>query len=161
MNPNRIKQESLPLFVRHNQQFFSEADMSIAPMVLDQDQPSAEVKDAFQQFAPNGFATIVDDQHHRGGRLPEPQVWKGMPITELLNDACASKESGQLAGAMANAIQARGNPLPGFYLFRTVWVNPTKIKDALATLRQAHPDWDVKELAPKPFFALFKESREE
>ena len=66
MNPNRIRKEYLPLFVRHNQQFFHEADMTIAPMVLDRDQPSPEVKDAFQQFAPDGFATIVADVH--GGR---------------------------------------------------------------------------------------------
>jgi hypothetical protein len=158
LNPNRIQKEFLPLFVRHNQKFFKEADMSIAPMVLDQDQPSPEVKDAFQQFSPNGFATIVDDQHHRGGRLPSPQVWKGMPVTELLNDACNSKTGAQIAGAMANAIRVRGNPLPGFYLFRTVWVNPTTIKEAMTALRHAQPDLDFKVLPPDSFFGLFKET---
>ena len=61
MNPNRVRKEYLPLFVPHNQQFFREADMTIAPMVLDWDQPSPEVKDAFRQFSPDGFATIVMD----------------------------------------------------------------------------------------------------
>src|SRR5205085_7525892 len=84
MNPDRVRKEFLPLFARHNRQFFREADMSIAPMVLDWDQPSAEVKDAFRQFAPEGFATIVDDMHHTGGKLPAAQVWKGMPVLELL-----------------------------------------------------------------------------
>ena len=160
MNPNRIRKEYLPLFVRHNQQYFREADMTIAPMVLDQDQPSPDVKDAFQQFAPDGFATIVDDQHSRGGRLPDRQIWKGMPILELLNDACNSKESGQIAAVMANAILGRGNPVPGFYLFRTVWVNPTTITDALATLRRQHPDLNVEAVSPYALFALFKKSQE-
>ena len=160
MNPNRIRKEYLPLFVRHNQQFFREADMTIAPMVLDQDQPSPDVKDAFQQFAPDGFATIVDDQHGRGGRLPERQIWKGMPILELLNDTCNSKESSQIAAVMANAIQGRGNAVPGFYLFRTVWVSPATITDALAMLRHQHPELNAEALPPDTFLALFKESLE-
>jgi len=135
MNPNRIRKEYLPLFVRHNQQYFREADMTIAPMVLDQDQPSPDVKDAFQQFAPDGFATIVDDLHRRGGRLPERQVWKGMPILELLNDTCNSKTGGEIAAVMSNAIKSRGNVVPGFYFFRIVWVSPAAIADALGTLR--------------------------
>ena len=159
LNPNRIRKEYLPLFVRHNQQFFREADMTIAPMVLDQDQPSPDVKDAFQQFAPDGFATIVDDLHRRGGRLPERQVWKGMPILELLNDTCNSPESGQIAAVMANVIQSRGNVVPGFYLFRTVWVNPSTITEGLATLRRQHPELKVEVLSPHAFFALFKESQ--
>src|SRR5437763_12384351 len=61
MNPNRVRPEFLPLFVEHNQKFFREADMTIAPMVLDQDEPSPPVKDAFAQFAPDGLATIVQD----------------------------------------------------------------------------------------------------
>lgn len=160
MNPNRIRKEYLPLFVRHNQQFFREADMTIAPMVLDQNEPSPEVKDAFQQFAPEGFATIVDDQHGQGGRLPSRQIWKGMPILELLNDTCNSKESGQIADVMANAIKGHGNVVPGFYFFRTVWVNPTTIKDALDALRRKHPDLNFEVVSPKSFFALFKKSLE-
>ncbi len=105
------------MFVRHNQQFFREADMKIAPMVLDQDQPSPDVKDAFQQFSPDGFATIVEDHHGRGGRLPDRQIWKGMPILELLNDTCNTKDSGQIAAIMANAIKSRGNVVPGILLF--------------------------------------------
>ena len=102
----------------------------------------------------------MDDQNGRGGRYPDRQIWKGMPILELLNDACNSKESGQIAAVMANAIQGRGNPVPGFYLFRTVWVNPTTITDALATLRRQHPDLNVEAVSPYTLFALFKKSQE-
>jgi hypothetical protein len=158
MNPNRIRKEYLPLFVRHNQEFFREADMTIAPMVLDQNEPSPEVKDAFRQFAPEGFATIVQDEHHQGGRLPQRQVWKGMPVIELLNDTCNSNGSGQIAEVMANVIRSRGNPVPGFYFFRSVWVNPTSIKEALEALRRGHPEIKFEVVAPRSFFALYKQS---
>ena len=92
--------------------------------------------------------------------MPDRQVWKGMPIIELLNDACNTKDSGQLAAIMANAIKSRGNVVPGFYLFRTVWVNPTTITDALGTLRREHPDLNVEMVSPHTFFALFKQSLE-
>lgn len=159
MNPNRIRKEHLPLFVRHNQQYFREADMTIAPMVLDQDQPSPDVKDAFRQFSPDGFATIVDDMHHQGGRLPEPQVWKGMPIVELINEACNCKNGEEMTAIMAKAIMSRGNVRPGFHFFRAIWVSPATINEALAALRRQHPDLDFEVVSPHSFFSLFKESR--
>jgi hypothetical protein len=158
MNPNRIRKEFLPLFIRHNQQFFREADMTMAPMVLDQDQPSPDVKDAFQKFAPGGFATIVANVLGGRGNFPQPQVWKGMPILELLNDTCNSQQSGAIADVMANTIRGRGNALPGFYFFRTDWVSPGTVADAVTKLRREHPDLKCEVVAPLTFFTLFKES---
>ena len=161
MNPNRIHKEYLPLFVTHNQRFFREADMTMAPMVLDWDQPSSDVKDAFRQFSPDGFATIVMDLHGTGGKLPEPQVWKGMPVLELINNACNFAGTEQTADIMAAAIKDRGNKRPGFYFFRCVWVNPTNIAETLAALRRKHPELDIEVLDPHTFFALFKKSQEQ
>jgi GxGYxYP putative glycoside hydrolase C-terminal domain/GxGYxY sequence motif in domain of unknown function N-terminal len=159
MNPNRVRKEYLPLFVQHNQKFFREADMTIAPMVLDQDQPSPDVKDAFTQFAPDGFATIVDDTHGTGGRFPDPQVWKGMPILELLNHTCNAEVPEQTADIMASVTRGRPSQSPGFYLFRIVWKNPTYIADTLATMHRKNPDLNFEVLDPNTFFALFKKSR--
>jgi hypothetical protein len=155
MNPNAIRKEYLPLFVAHNRRFFRETDMTIAPMVLDRDQPSAAVKDAFVQFAPDGFATIVM-YSAPGGRGPEPQVWKGMPVTELINDACNAGSPAQAAEAMSRAITARGSKQPGFYLFRSVWTNPTTIVDAMSLLRRRRSDLDVDLVGPNTFFSLLK-----
>ena len=160
MNPNRVGKEYLPLFVRHNRRFFREADMDIAPMVLDWDEPSPDVKDAFAQFAPGGFATIVMDLHGKGGKNPAPQVWKGMPVTELINNSCNFASAEQTADILARAIKDRGNQLPGFYFFRIVWVNPAQISDTLATLRRKRPELPFELLDPHTFFALFKESHE-
>lgn len=158
MNPNRVAEKYLPLFVRHNQKFFREADMTIAPMVLDQDQPSPAVKDAFQQFAPGGYATIVANVLGARGNYPPPQVWKGMPIMELLNDACNSTNSTDIASVMANVIQWRGGPKPGFYLFRTDWVGPTTVITAFEMLQRRHPELKCEALGPREFFALYKKS---
>ena len=157
MNPNRVRKEYLPLFVKHNRQFFRAADMDLAPMVLDWDQPSAEVKNAFRQFAPSGLATIVMDLHGTGGRLPEPQVWKGMPVIELINNACNFAGTEQTADLVSGAIRDRGNKVPGFYLFRMVWVNPQDVVETLAALRRKRPDLNFEVLDPHTFFALFTE----
>lgn len=161
VNPNRVRPESLPLFVAHNEKYFREADMTVAPMVLDQDQPTAAVKDAFAKFAPGGMAVHVEDMHGHGGHAPAPQVWKGMPVIEMLNDACnAQGRVDETAEIFARAIVGRGNPKPGFYLFRCVWVKPSSINEAIATLRRKHPELDVDVVGPREFFALFKASRE-
>jgi hypothetical protein len=157
MNPNRVRKEYLPLFVKHNQRFFRQADMDLAPMVLDWEQPSPEVKDAFRQFAPSGLATIVMDLHGTGGKPPEPQVWKGMPVLELINNACNFAGAEQTADILSGTIRDRGNKVPGFYLFRIVWVNPTEIVDTLAALRRKRPELNFEVLDPHTFFALFKE----
>jgi hypothetical protein len=143
--------------VKHNQRLFEEADMDIAPMVLDWDQPSPDVKDAFRKFAPDGLATIVMDLHGTGGKLPDPHVWKGMPVMELINDTCNFASAEQTAAAMAHAIKTRGDKEPGFYFFRIVWVNPTNIADTLAAFRKKRPDLNFEVLDPHAFCALFKE----
>jgi hypothetical protein len=157
MNPNRIRPEYLPLFVRHNQRFFREAGMDMAPMVLDWDQPSPAVKDAFRQFSPAGFATIVMDMHGTGGKTPDPQVWKGMPVMELINNACNFAGPDKTADSLAGAIKERGNKIPAFYFFRMVWINPTNIADTLAALHRKRPNLDFELLDPHTFFALFKQ----
>lgn len=52
LNPNFVQKQYLPLFVSHNQYYYSNLDMSISPMVLDRDAPASAVKDAFAQFFP-------------------------------------------------------------------------------------------------------------
>jgi hypothetical protein len=156
MNPNRVRPENLPLFVKHNKAFFERADMTMAPMVLDWDQPTPAVKDAFTQFAPDGYATIVMDLHGTGGTTPQPHVWKGMPVTELINDTCNFASPKQTADAMYGAMQKRGNARPGFYFFRIVWTPPSSIIESLDTLRKEHPEIDFELVDPYTFFSLFK-----
>lgn len=157
MNPNRVRPEYMPLFIKHNKHFFERADMTLAPMVLDWDEPTAAVKDAFAQFAPDGFATIVMDLHGTGGKTPEPHVWKEMPVTELLNDTCNFANPKQTADAMYHAIERCGNKKPGFYFFRIVWTPPSSVIASLDTFSKEHPEIDYEVVDPYTFFDLFKQ----
>lgn len=161
INPSRILPESLPLFTRHNQAFFHEADMTIAPMVLDWVAPGDAVKDAFQQFAPNGCGALVWDMHTNTGEPVKPHVWKGMPVVELINDANEFPGPEKTAALVAKAIQDRGSHRPGFYFFRIVWASPTQVLEMLASLRRQQPAMEFEVLAPHTFFALFREFQEQ
>ena len=152
MNPNRIKPEYLDLFVRHNKHYFRRADMTMAPMVLDWDEPSEAVKDAFTQFAPDGFATIVMDLHEQGGKAPEPHVWKGMPVLELLNHTCNYRTVEESVAAMHRCIRPRKPDEPGFYFFRIVWVGPSVVLDIVDAYRTSHPEQVIEVLDPYTFF---------
>lgn len=157
MNPNRIQKEHLPLFVRHNRRFFQQTDITIAPMVLDWDQPSAEVKDAFTRFSPDGFATIVMDLHQTGGRSPQPHLWKGMPVTNLINSTCNYSNPDQTADAMYASLKQKPVDAPGFFFFRIVWVGPSQVIQSVNRLREKHPELEVEVVNPYTFFRLFKE----
>jgi putative glycoside hydrolase with GxGYxYP motif/GxGYxY motif-containing protein len=157
MNPNRIEKEYLSLFVRHNRHFFQQTDITIAPMVLDWDQPSAEVKDAFTQFSPDGFATIVMDLHQTGGRGPKPHLWKGMPVTNLINSSCNYSNPEQTADAIYASLKHKPADAPGFFFFRIVWVGPSQVIQSMETLRKKHPELEVELVDPYTFFRLFKQ----
>ena len=133
--------------------------MSLSPMVLDWDQPSAEVKDAFLKFSPDGLSTIVMDLHENIGQPPEHHIWKGMPVMELINAPCNWEGPDKTADRIGNAIRKRNFKAPGFYFFRITWVNPTQIKAMLASLKVRHPSIDFEVLDPYTFYSLFKQSQ--
>lgn len=158
VNPSRIRKDSLPLFVAHCTAFYHEADMDISPMVLDWCQPTADVKDAFSRFSPGGYASIIYDFHGGTSAPLRPQVWRGMPMTELINDAGDAFSSPQkTADLMAHAIRGRGASLPGFYFFRIVWANTGGVTEAVALLRQKLPGIEIEVLDPHGFFGLLRQ----
>ena len=157
MNPNRVKEEYLPLFIKHNKKFYEQLDMTISPMVLDWDEPSAIVKDAFTQFSPDGLATIVLDMHNNGGKNPEPHVWKGMPVMELINSVGQISNIVQAADTMSNSIPAQPEGKPAFYFFRIVWTDPSLVIDSIELLTKKRPELNIEVADPYNFFNLFKE----
>lgn len=157
MNPNRIKLEYIPLFIDHNKKFYKRLDMTLSPMVLDWDEPSGRAKDAFTKFSPDGLATIVLDFHHTGGKAPEPHVWKGMPVMELINSACNFSSIEQTADAMSGSIPAKQEGKPAFHLFRIVWTDPGQVIDSIELLKKKRPELDIEVADPYNFFKMFKQ----
>jgi hypothetical protein len=158
MNPNRIQEAYLPLFIRHNRKFYNQLDISLSPMVLDCDEPTEAVKDAFVQFSPDGFSTIVIDFHHLGGKPPRPHVWKGMPVMELLNHACNFSNPRQTALEMSSAIPLsdRDQEITDYYFFRIVWTSPENVIKAIDELKNLRPELDIEVIDPYNFFHFFK-----
>lgn len=157
MNPNRIQPQYLDLFIRHNRKFYQQLDMTISPMVLDWDEPSSEVKDAFTRFSPDGYATIIMDLHQHGGKAPRPQVWKGMAVANLDNSTCNFSDPATTAHTMSRSIVTKGQHGPAFHIFRIVWTDPGKVIDSLSKLRHLRPDIDLEVVDPYNFFRLFSQ----
>lgn len=154
INPSRIRPENLPLFIRHNRAFFREADLDLAPMVLDWAPPTSAVKDAFQQFAPQGYGAMIWDMHTNTGAGPEPHVWRGMPVLNLLNQANEFPGAVKTAEIIAQAIGENSGGLSGFYFFRIVWTSPSQVMAMLDELRRRQPQLDIEVLDVHTFYAL-------
>lgn len=157
INPNRIQPQYLDLFTEHNKRYYELCDMTISPMVLDQDQPSEAVKDAFMEFSPDGLATIVMS-YHPGGSWPKNHVWKDtMPVFCLNNSVCGDgNQPEKLAEGISKVIQKSSSPTPRYYMFRVIWVGPGKILSAVNSLKTLRPDLDIEVLDPYNFFHYFK-----
>jgi hypothetical protein len=157
MNPNRIKKEYLPLFIEHNKKFYNQLDMTLSPMVLDWDEPTPDVKNAFTKFSPDGFATIVIDFHNEGGELPEPHIWKGMPVMELINSACNFQSVEKEAEALSGSIPSKASQRDPFYFFRIIWTSPSQVIQSIELLKKKRPELDIEVADPYNFFRMFKE----
>lgn len=157
MNPNRIDKKYLPLFIDHNRKFYRQLDLTLSPMVLDWDEPTPDVKDAFTNFSPDGFATIVLDMHNNGGKAPAPHIWKGMPVLELINSACNFSSVEQESDAMSGSIPAKSPGKPGFYIFRIVWTPPSSVIATIEALKKKRPELGIEIADPYTFFRMFKE----
>jgi hypothetical protein len=70
----------------------------------------------------------------------------------LYNDTCNSKEPAEIADVIAKVIRAHQNKQAGFYLFRVVWIDPTKIIGAMAALHRSNPDLNVELQDVRTFF---------
>jgi len=156
MNPNRISKEYLPLFIEHNRKFYKQMDLTLSPMVLDWDEPTEDVKDAFTEFSPDGYATIIMDLHNKGGKLPMPHVWKGMPVMELINSACNFSSVDQESDALSGSIPFNIKGKPSFYFFRIVWTSPVQVIETIELLKKKRPDLDIEVVDPYNFFNMFK-----
>ena len=149
-NPSRIREEDMPLFVRHNQKYYKALDMDISPMVLDVEEPSPLVKDAFSKFSPRGYGAMVDGHWHgTDARNPAAQVWKGMPITDLSNTGDAASIAGMIRYFKPGE--------PRFFYLRIVWNWPWQVIERMEEVKKLCPEYDIEIVDPYTFFDLRKQ----
>ncbi len=148
-NPSRIREEDMPLFTRHNQKYYKALDMDISPMVLDVEEPSPLVKDAFSKFSPAGYGAMVDGQWHgTDARNPKPHIWMGMPITDLSNTGDAASIAGMIKYFKPGE--------PRFFYLRIVWNWPWQVIERMEEVRKLCPEYDIEIVDPYTFFDLRK-----
>jgi hypothetical protein len=164
-NPSRIQQKYWPMVIEHNRHFFDQTDMKIAPMVLDWEEPIDTVKDAFTQFSPDGYGTIIYNFHNDAispmQMKIQPQVWKQMPIIEMFNGTCNFSTAVESAQQIDSHIRDNYTGQAQFSLIRIVWVSPTKIMDIIKALHDLDPDLNFEVTDPYNFYRLLKESLSE
>ncbi len=149
INPSRVRDEFWDTMIEHNVKYFQRADMTIAPMVLDQDRLDEQSLDAFYQFAPDGVATIIIDQHGAGGSQAPAGMYEDMPTDRLDNSFPTNSVEASIK-AVEGAVNYGYNRTLGssrsgssLSLIRCVWVNPSYICEVVEGYKAAHPNENV------------------
>ena len=148
-NPSRVPDETWDIMLEHNLKYFEMADMTIAPMILDQDRLDAQSLEMFSQFAPDGLATIIIDQHGQGGSQAPAAMYGDTPTDRLDNSFNSSSvETG--AASLENIVRYGYNRKLGatksgssLSLIRVVWKSPSYICEVVEAYKAAHPDENV------------------
>jgi len=156
-NPSRILDKYWNMVVEHNKKYFTMADMSIAPMVLDWGPLSDTVKSNLIKFAPDGISTIVLDFHKTNARGEYPHVYNDTLVCSLDNSfdrSSTDASAASLAAALRSKGASEGNTT--FLLSRVVWLSPTHVVDTIKKLRELRPDLDIEIIDIYSFYRLQK-----
>lgn len=146
INPTYIRPSQLPLFISHSKKYYEIADMSISSFVLDWTAPTDEVKDAYAQFSPDGYAMYTINNIY-----PAYEVWKGeMPVTKLWG--------GGYARMMEEMEPIEPTAPPQYFLCRNVWLTPSAMYGDVNKLIANRPDLDIEVLDPYTFFGYLKQT---
>ncbi len=144
-NPSRVPDETWDIMVEHNIEYFERADMTIAPMILDQDRLDEQSLEMMSQFAPDGLATIIIDQHGQGGSQAPAGMYGDTPTDRLDNSFNSSSvESG--VASLENIVRygyTRSNSSSSLSLIRVVWKSPSYICEVVENYKAAHPNENV------------------
>lgn len=148
-NPSRVPDETWDIMLEHNLKYFEMADMTIAPMILDQDRLDEQSLEMFEQFAPDGLATIIIDQHGKGGSQAPAGMYYDTPTDRLDNSFnSTSVETG--VASLENIVRygydrKLGDTKSGssLSLIRVVWKSPSYICEVVEAYKAAHPNENV------------------
>ncbi len=144
-NPSRVPDETWDIMLEHNLKYFEMADITIAPMILDQDRLDEQSLEMFSQFAPDGLATIIIDQHGKGGSQAPAAMYGDTPTDRLDNSFnSTSVETG--VASLENIVRygyTRSDSSSSLSLIRVVWKSPSYICEVVEAYKAAHPNENV------------------
>ncbi|MBE6660311.1 MAG: hypothetical protein E7605_02795 [Ruminococcaceae bacterium] len=166
-NPSRVPDETWDIMLEHNIKYFERADMTIAPMILDQDRLDEQSLEMMSQFAPDGLSTIIIDQHSQGGSQAPAGMYGDTPTDRLDNSFNSSSvETG--AASLENIVRYGYNRKLGatksgssLSLIRVVWKSPSYICEVVEAYKDAHPDENVVVVDIYNYFNLLAQDLED
>jgi hypothetical protein len=149
--PSRVPDELWPNMLKHNIEYFTRLDMSIAPMVLDNRLPDKDDLDMLVKFAPDGIGTVRQNQTFMHGDTA---------VTALLGGGYDKTDPEKGAIALENVINAqfsKSKSGASLCMLRCVWTTPSIICQSLDLYREANPDKEVIVVDIYNYFELIKQ----
>jgi hypothetical protein len=152
--PSRVPDELWPLIAQHNVEYFERADMSIAPMVLDNQGLDADDLKWMIKFAKDGIATVAQNKTY---------LYEDTVVTALLGggyDRYDPVVGAQNLEKVVNTQFSKSNSGASLNLLRCVWSTPTVMCEMVEKYQKANPDKKVVVVDIYNYFELVRQDLE-
>ena len=152
--PSRVPDELWPLIAQHNIEYFERADMSIAPMVLDNQGMDADDLKWMIKFAKDGIATVAQNKTY---------LYEDTVVTALLGggyDRYDPVVGAQNLEKVVNTQFSKSNSGASLNLLRCVWSTPTVMCEMVEKYQEANPDKEVVVVDIYNYFELVRQDLE-
>jgi hypothetical protein len=158
-NPSQVKSEFWPVMIAHNQYYFNKTGMSVAPMVLDITAMGEEELNAFQQFAPNGVATVINNFTNKPGtRRMTPSVYNDtMPYVYMVDHFGSISTPKNAAKWIADLLGPKNRRRANVVMLRVVWETPTAVIQTVEEYKKLRPTENVEIVDIYNYFNLKKQ----
>ena len=152
--PSRVPDELWPVVLEHNLKYFNLTEMSIAPMVLDNQGMTQEDLKWMSQIAPDGIGTVAQQSTY---------LYEDTVITVLLGggyDRYDPVVGAQNLEKVVNTQFNKSRSGASLCMLRCVWTTPTVICEIVENYQAANPDKEVVVVDIYNYFQLVKQDLE-
>ena len=170
-NPTRIDPKYMDLFTKHNKKYYDLMDIDVSPMILDVDDLTPVVKDAYLAFSPRGIGVCISKDKYKTITFVQPEIWKeslpiinldGAPDVFLKGEFFEKGDYKVFADWLYNEYFSKLDlNKPNFHYIRIVWSSPGAVIDGMKTVKEHYPQVNLEVVDPYTFFGLFKENMKE
>ena len=152
--PSRVPDELWPKMLEHNLEYFERTDMSIAPMVLDNQGMDADDLKWMVQIAPDGIGTVAQNQTY---------LYEDTVVTALLGGGYDRDDPVVGAQNLQNVVNnqfKKSNSGAALCMLRCVWTTPTVMCEMVELFQKANPDKEVVVVDIYNYFELVRQDIE-
>ena len=152
--PSRVPDELWPTMLEHNLKYFNLTDMSIAPMVLDNQGMTADDLKWMSQIAPDGIGTVAQQSTY---------LYEDTVVTALLGGGYDRYDPVVGAQNLSNVVNTqffKSNSGASLCMLRCVWTTPTVMCEMVELYQEAHPNQKVVVVDIYNYFELVRQDLE-